>query len=315
MAGGEKRGNRIISPEVVLHHGSCIYDYCWYPFYSGDNWATCCVLSTSKDHPIQLWDRFTGNLRATYFPRNDDLDELQPALSLCFNATGDRIFAGASRALYVFDVSTPGSQIERRKTKLRRRSGSGQSGLISCIATNPDRSGLIAAGSYSKTVCLYVENDDSAVLAELHGHTGGVTQVSFAPDGRVLYSGARADNRILCWDIRNTCEVLMEIPRTVETNQRVSFDVNRTGDCLITGNTHSRATIYGIGGGVVEKRVELDSGLDTVNGVSFNPAEADPNTCCITTGRRRFDEDPERRREMEENAELQIWSLKAGRGS
>lgn len=295
-----------LAADVVVRHGGCVYDYCWYPFYDQTNWASCCVLSTSKDHPVQLWDRFTGKLRATYFPRSDSTDELECALSLCFNATGTRIFAGAARALYSFDVSTPGAQLERRRTKLRR-AGDGQGGLLSCLASNPDRSGLVAAGSYAKTVCLYVENDANVTLAQLEGHSGGVTQVMFSPDGKLLYSGARMDDRILCWDIRNTCQVLAEIPRKVDTNQRVGFDISREGDRLITGNTHSRATIFKLEGSTVTKSLELESKLDTVNCASFSPTQ--PELCCITTGRRHFDEDPARRQELENAAEMQLWRL------
>lgn len=36
---------------------------------------------------------------------------------------------------------------------------------------------------------------------------GGVTHLKFAPDGRLLYSGSRKDDEIVCWDIRRTDEV------------------------------------------------------------------------------------------------------------
>jgi len=36
---------------------------------------------------------------------------------------------------------------------------------------------------------------------------GGVTHLKFAPDGRLLFSGSRKDENIVCWDIRRTKEV------------------------------------------------------------------------------------------------------------
>ncbi len=36
---------------------------------------------------------------------------------------------------------------------------------------------------------------------------GGVTHLMFAPDGRLLFSGSRKDDKIVCWDIRRTKEV------------------------------------------------------------------------------------------------------------
>ena len=45
-------------------------------------------------------------------------------------------------------------------------------------------------------------------VAELATSTmGGVTHLKFAPDGRLLFSGSRKDNEIVCWDIRWTKKV------------------------------------------------------------------------------------------------------------
>jgi telomerase Cajal body protein 1 len=55
--------------------GETIYDYAWYPFMDSNNPATCCFVSSSRDHPLHLWDAFTGKLRATY-RGYDHLDEV-----------------------------------------------------------------------------------------------------------------------------------------------------------------------------------------------------------------------------------------------
>lgn len=55
--------------------------------------ATSVFVSTSRDHPLHLWDAFTGSLRATY-RAYDHLDEVVAANSVCFNTNGDKIFAG-----------------------------------------------------------------------------------------------------------------------------------------------------------------------------------------------------------------------------
>ncbi len=68
--------------------------------------ATSVFVSTSRDHPLHLWDAFTGNLRATY-RAYDHLDEVVAANSVCFNTSGDKIFAGKAtpyQLMVRFDV-------------------------------------------------------------------------------------------------------------------------------------------------------------------------------------------------------------------
>lgn len=71
-----------------------------YPHMSSAEPATSVFVSTSRDHPLHLWDAFTGNLRASY-RAYDHLDEVVAANSVCFNTTGDKIFAGNSNSLTV----------------------------------------------------------------------------------------------------------------------------------------------------------------------------------------------------------------------
>lgn len=68
--------------------------------------ATSVYVSTSRDHPLHMWDAFTGELRATY-RAYDHLDEVVAANSVCFNTAGDKIFAGVrtpldSNAFFVY---------------------------------------------------------------------------------------------------------------------------------------------------------------------------------------------------------------------
>lgn len=55
--------------------------------------ATSVYVSTSRDHPLHMWDAFSGNLRATY-RAYDHLDEVVAANSVSFNTKGNKIFAG-----------------------------------------------------------------------------------------------------------------------------------------------------------------------------------------------------------------------------
>ena len=63
-----------------------------------------------------------------------------------------------------------------------------------------------------------------------------LVQVKFSADGNFLYTGARKDPDILCWDIRYTSDVVYRLQRdTSDTNQRVQFDIEPMGRHLATG--------------------------------------------------------------------------------
>lgn len=114
-----------------------------------------------------------------------------------------RIYAGYSGMIRIFDTASPGRSYRTLSTKdigakgtlsppslcvcvlsrppSARLKPSSKTptylpGIVSCLAFNPDYSGLVAAGSYSGLVGLYTEGD-RGVVSVLEGHRGGVTQV------------------------------------------------------------------------------------------------------------------------------------------
>jgi len=54
------------SSAVRVRGQELIYDFCWYPHMNAAYPETCCMVGTSRDNPIQLWDSVTGLLRCTY---------------------------------------------------------------------------------------------------------------------------------------------------------------------------------------------------------------------------------------------------------
>lgn len=61
-------------------------------------------------------------------------------------------------------------------------------------------------------------------------------QVEFSRDGNYLYTGARRDTDIFCWDIRYTSDVVYRLQRdTADSNQRIQFDIEPMGRHLVTG--------------------------------------------------------------------------------
>lgn len=61
-------------------------------------------------------------------------------------------------------------------------------------------------------------------------------QVQFSPDGNFLYSGARQDASLHCWDVRYTSSCLYTMQRdSASTNQRIGFDIEPCGERLFSG--------------------------------------------------------------------------------
>jgi WD40 repeat protein len=54
---------------IAICVGDSIYDFSWYPFMNNDNPISCCFVSTSRDHPVHLWDSNTGlyEYKKSYF--------------------------------------------------------------------------------------------------------------------------------------------------------------------------------------------------------------------------------------------------------
>lgn len=196
-----------------------------------------------------MWDAFTGKLRHSYTCINQ-YDEVVAPLSVSFNTTGDKIYCGLNSAIRVFDTLRPGltsSEVFCVERVLQKKSGLsgkvktkivGHTGLMSCLAFNPYIIGMYAAGSYNKTIGIYDEDQNSLQHVLEGRHRGGITQVTFSRNGMFLFSGARKDDSICCWDMRNTTEPMFffDLERKVTTNQKMSFDVDIFTKYLITGS-------------------------------------------------------------------------------
>ena len=98
---GEKQtavSNSLLGQSSDLSVGESVYDCKWYPLRNIQDPNSNCILTTHRDHPITLWDIPVGTVRATYSGINH-LDELDPATSIAFNMTGDKIYAGSNKMI------------------------------------------------------------------------------------------------------------------------------------------------------------------------------------------------------------------------
>ncbi|EPB88795.1 hypothetical protein HMPREF1544_04435 [Mucor circinelloides 1006PhL] len=274
-----------MSPTLGIREGESVYDFAWFPLMNAQDPSTCCFVTSVRDHPIQLWD-YTGSVRASY-RAIDHCERFIGPNVLAFNLDGSKIYGGYENMVEIFDVQTGDST--KHPTIPKRKSRKGQKGIISCLDFSTD--GLYAAGSYSQSIGIYDQTNNELCL-KLTGFEGGATQVQFSKDGLYLYSASRHSNSILCWDIRDSANILFELPRPGKTNQRMQFDVDATGKYLITGDTEGNALIYDVSTAAAEdtetkqRLVTLFKAHDDITScATFNPVYPVIATC---SGQRKF---------------------------
>ncbi len=81
-------------------------------------------------------------------------------------------------------------------------------------------------------------------------------------------------------------QVLFSLPRQVDTNQRIGFDIDQSGRYLATGSTERRALVYDIESQALVG--SLEDQPDAVGSVCFHPHAA---LMAVCTGQRHFDLD------------------------
>lgn len=271
-----------LTPVLKFSETDTIYDYCWYPKMTFDDPNTQCLLSTSKDSPVHLWDANTGQIRGSYRPYNH-LDEMTSAYSLAFNYEATKIYCGFNKVIRIFDLTRPGRDFVTRPTYYNdphSRGKTGQPGIISCIVPSPQDNGMYAAGSYSRTIAVYCE-PKGQIVCMFEGQQGGVTHLAFSPDGTKLYSGGRKDPEIICWDLRNPGQILFVALRQVLTNQRIYFELDRSGQYMFSGSHDGTVNIWDTTvtpeelfpgqDSVLKVTNKFQAHKDTVNGISLHP--------------------------------------------
>ncbi|XP_065055991.1 telomerase Cajal body protein 1-like isoform X1 [Rhopilema esculentum] len=272
-----------LDPVLRMKEGEIVYDFDWYPLMSSYDHPTCCFISTSKDHPLHLWDAFTGDVRCSYVPKNH-LDEVVAANSVTFSMDGNKIFCGFNKAVKVFDTNRPGCECMEYATAVKNTVFT-QSGIISSIAFSKALGKVFALGSFGKCVGIYSE-DDADLICMLPGKIGAVTQVQFSKDGFYLYAGARKNDEISCWDLRNLDRQLFTLNRDVATNQKVQFDIHWSDRYLFSGNTNGCISVWELEPTRPSSPHTFPAHGDAVNGISIHPYAP---LVASTSGQRHFD--------------------------
>ena len=84
----------------------------------------------------------------------------------------------------------------------------------------------------------------SPITISRHTYAALIVQVKFAADGYYLYSGARRDRQLICWDARYTSAAVYSLQRDAQgTNQRVMFDITPMGRHLFSGDQSGQVKV------------------------------------------------------------------------
>jgi WD40 repeat protein/predicted Ser/Thr protein kinase len=160
------------------------------------------LASGGEDKTARLWDAATGKLLATCQGHTSKV------LGVAFSPDGTRLVTTSSDAtVRQWDAAT-GQPVEPPYDR--------HSGEVTCAAYSPDGQWVASAGT-DRTVRVWRATGRQDV-AVLHGHTGEVFKVAFAPGGRRLASlsstttqlGRTGDGTVRVWDVdpRATLPVL-----------------------------------------------------------------------------------------------------------
>ena len=265
--GASKKSPQPLEAYEKFPVGDLIYDYAWYPKMRAADVATCCYAVTSHAKPVQLIDSARGTLRCVY-KVHDSGDELISAHSLAFSLEGDTLIGGFDGLVALWSLERPGKDPLSTHSMAQHS----QSGKISTMNVNTYHPTLVACGCYDGTIGIYDTRGGAwDKLDVVQGHKGGVTQVQFSKCGNFVYSGARKDSSIHCWDMRNLSASLhtMSRPGVERTNQTIGFDITPLNTHLMTGGADGKVLVYDLKTSELVETFQASS--DAVNGVSIHP--------------------------------------------
>ena len=162
----------------------------------------------SVGEEIRLWNTHTGELIKTLIGHTSVVN------SVVFSPDGNTIASGSGHWRGFEGVESAGEEVRlwNAHTGELIKTLTGHEDVVSSVVFSPD-SNLIVSGdwyywdghlsswTWSGEIRVW-DVHTGEYLKTLVGHTGGVSSLSFSPDGKTLASG-RTDGTILLWDFSN----------------------------------------------------------------------------------------------------------------
>ncbi|XP_041659020.1 telomerase protein component 1-like [Cheilinus undulatus] len=135
-----------------------------------------------------------------------------------------------------------------------------------CVLAIEQNSTYLATASVDSTICLWslselVEDPCTEPQAVLNGHTGGVTCMSFSPDGGKLLSGGK-DKTLIVWDVSASPPVLSKSLR--HSHRDWITGCVWTPECVVSSSTDGRLCFWDLQAGQRLKEISWTSPLTSV---------------------------------------------------
>ncbi|CRK12277.1 hypothetical protein BN1708_010420 [Verticillium longisporum] len=241
-----------LGSQSTLHLSEPSYALAPAPFFSLSESASQTVLTSCKDHPIQLHHLFpdegTQSRLASYKLIRRETEEYISAETLLWSWPGTHFLVGSTNRLDYFDVSRTGSDgpiltipTIPSKRHISKGGGVGMKGMISALSSQSpaiSEAPIIAAGTWTRWLGLYDVSRSNKAIANwsvrgvVNDEFGckddgrGIVQTIWSPCGRYLTINERQASSILVYDVRGSRQpVSVLIGRDGATQQRLSCDV------------------------------------------------------------------------------------------
>ena len=160
---------------------------------------------TCVGQEIRLWNANTGELLKTLIGHTSVVN------SVAFSPDGNTIASGSGHWWGYEGKASTGEEVRlwNANTGELIKTLTGHKDVVSSVAFSPDGNyivsgdwsdwdGYLSSGTWSGEIRVW-DAHTGEHLKTLTGHTGGVSSLTFSPDGKVLASG-RTDGTILLWD-------------------------------------------------------------------------------------------------------------------
>ncbi len=120
------------------------------------------------------------------------------------------------------------------KFQLKNEKNNYEKSVYSCFDFNIN-SQFYLTGTYSKKIIL-VDNRTNAPFDTLLYHENGVNSLRFLQNQINFISGARRDDNIYIWDLRNLNVPIGSFYRNGDTNQKLEIELDREEKYLFLAN-------------------------------------------------------------------------------